>query len=202
MNNRKNYNSIVFLTVYLGLVLVGATPQVLSQAALTRQFDVLSEIEFKDDLDNKPDDEPCALLKAQTGAPTDQFFEQYAQYVLSLLKASYAGGGQDIDIRGSLLDSSFPVPRQEFSEGFADFKIDRDSFFGNFHFKSKLKSQNLAPIAAAYRADLELQRCASKNKSEKTVLDNTEISFENDQIFVVTRLARASIDPLLARNAR
>ena len=43
------------LGVYLGLVLAGATPQVLAQAAMTRQFDVKDEIEFKDDLDNKPD---------------------------------------------------------------------------------------------------------------------------------------------------
>jgi hypothetical protein len=56
VNNRKNYNSIVFLTVYFGLVLVGATPQVLAQAAMTRQFDIKTEIEFKDDLDKKPDE--------------------------------------------------------------------------------------------------------------------------------------------------
>lgn len=59
MVNRKTPNSILFLTtlgVYLGLVLVGATPQILAQAAMTRQFDVKDEIEVKDDLDKKPDD--------------------------------------------------------------------------------------------------------------------------------------------------
>ena len=58
MSSRKSQNSILFLAtlgVYLGLVLAGATPQVLAQAAMTRQFDVKDEIEFKDDLDNKPD---------------------------------------------------------------------------------------------------------------------------------------------------
>jgi hypothetical protein len=58
LSNGKNHNSILFLTtlgVYLGLVLVGATPQVLAQAAMTRQFDVKDEIEVKDDLDKKPD---------------------------------------------------------------------------------------------------------------------------------------------------
>ena len=61
MSNRKNYNSIVFLTtlsVYLGLVLAGgATPTVLAQAALTRDFDLKKEIVLEDDLDKKPDDE-------------------------------------------------------------------------------------------------------------------------------------------------
>jgi hypothetical protein len=56
--DRKNHNSVLVLAtlgVYLGLVLVGATPQVLAQAAMTRQFDVKDEIEVKDDLDKKPD---------------------------------------------------------------------------------------------------------------------------------------------------
>ncbi|MFM9903418.1 MAG: hypothetical protein ACKVQJ_02475 [Pyrinomonadaceae bacterium] len=60
MSNPKNQNSIIFIAtlgVYLGLVLAGATPQVLANAAMTRQFDVKDEIEVKDDLDNKPDDE-------------------------------------------------------------------------------------------------------------------------------------------------
>lgn len=59
----KTQNSIIFLTtlsVYLGLVLVGGSsaavaPQVLAQAALTRNFEIQTEIEVKDDLDNKPD---------------------------------------------------------------------------------------------------------------------------------------------------
>lgn len=41
--------------MYLGLVLAGATPQVLAQAAMSRQFDVKDEVEVKDDLDKKPD---------------------------------------------------------------------------------------------------------------------------------------------------
>lgn len=57
MANRKNYNSIFFLTVYLGLVLVGASPQVLAYAATNSLFDLRNEIEYKDDFDNKPDDE-------------------------------------------------------------------------------------------------------------------------------------------------
>lgn len=60
MTTRKNQNSILVLAtlgVYLGLVLVGATPQILANAALAKQFDIKDEIEFCDDLDNKPDDE-------------------------------------------------------------------------------------------------------------------------------------------------
>jgi len=61
MSNRKNYNSLVFLTtlsVYLGLVLVGgSTPSVLAQAATTRDFNIKNEIVVEDDLDKKPDED-------------------------------------------------------------------------------------------------------------------------------------------------
>lgn len=51
------------LGVYFGLVLAGATPQVLAQAAMARQFDVKDEIEKKDDLDNKPPDKFAASVQ-------------------------------------------------------------------------------------------------------------------------------------------
>ncbi len=59
MTNRQGQTSIIILTtlgVYLGLLLVGATP-VLGHAATTRHFEILDEIEIRDDLDRKPDDE-------------------------------------------------------------------------------------------------------------------------------------------------
>lgn len=60
MTARKPQNSILVIAtlgVYFGLMLAGATPQVLANAAMTRQFDVRDEIELHDDLDTKPDDE-------------------------------------------------------------------------------------------------------------------------------------------------
>src|SRR6478752_3377908 len=58
MEKRKSQNSILFvatLGVYLGLMLAGATPQVLANAATTRTFDIKDEIEFQDKLDRDPD---------------------------------------------------------------------------------------------------------------------------------------------------
>ena len=60
MNKSSKQNPILVIAtlgVYFGLVLAGATPQVLANAAMTRQFDVKDEVEIKDDLDTKPDDE-------------------------------------------------------------------------------------------------------------------------------------------------
>ncbi len=87
MTKNKNHNSILVLAtlgVYLGLVLVGATPQVLSHAAMTRQFDVKDEIEYKDDLDTKPDSTPdeneCSLKpgsEVKVTASIQRFLSQF-----------------------------------------------------------------------------------------------------------------------------
>lgn len=89
MSNRNKHNSIVFLTtlsVYLGLVLIGAPP-ILAQAALTRNFDIQEEIEIKDNLDKKPDD--FASEKAQPLKSDNQVILDFAQVVKILLEADW-----------------------------------------------------------------------------------------------------------------
>lgn len=79
MKNSRANNSIIFLTtlgVYLGLVLVGSSP-VLGHAATTRIFEITDEIEVKDDLDRKPDDErsPLAMSIGNYYADIELFLE-------------------------------------------------------------------------------------------------------------------------------
>ena len=85
MSDSKKYNSIVFLTtlsVYLGLVLVGATPSVLAQqAALAQRFEIQNEIEIEDDLDKKPDDEKLDFSKT-----LDDYFNEVGDFVSDLQK--------------------------------------------------------------------------------------------------------------------
>jgi len=67
VTQRRNQNSILVLAtlgVYLGLVLAGATPQVLAQAAMTREFRVKDEIEAKDNLDKNPDKNELELARS------------------------------------------------------------------------------------------------------------------------------------------
>jgi hypothetical protein len=89
MTTRKNYNSIVFLTtlsVYLGLVLVGAPVPVLAQAALTSRFEVKDRIEKRDDLDKNPDD--AVEEKIQSAKFGNRVILDYAEVVSALLEAS------------------------------------------------------------------------------------------------------------------
>lgn len=85
MTNRKNQNSILVLAtlgVYLGLVLVGATPQILAQAAMTKQFNVKDEIEVKDDLDKKPKNDLNPLIQT-----IHIYFQDLDGYLLDVQKA-------------------------------------------------------------------------------------------------------------------
>jgi hypothetical protein len=84
VNNSKSYNQILFITtlsVYLGLVLVGASPQVLAQAALTSKFEIKDQIEKKDDLDRNPDDE----LK-KVSESFENYLENLEDFIVNLQK--------------------------------------------------------------------------------------------------------------------
>ncbi len=91
MNKRNSHNSILFLTtlgVYLGLVLVGATP-VLGHAAMTRNFEIKDEIEVKDDLDTIPDDERSPVSMSV------QIYLEDLEYFLASLRRLQAKGKFD-----------------------------------------------------------------------------------------------------------
>ena len=89
MSNRKPQNSLLFLTtlgVYLGLVLVGATP-VLGHAATTRNFEISDEIEIKDDLDRKPDDNKRSPLEMSIG----NYYADIELFIESLSRLRHSG---------------------------------------------------------------------------------------------------------------
>ncbi len=77
---------IATLGVYFGLTLAGAMPQVLASAAMTRQFDVRDEIEIKDDLDTKPDDE-----RSPVTASLQIYVEDVEYFLASLGKLRRTG---------------------------------------------------------------------------------------------------------------
>lgn len=93
MTNRKTHNSIIFLTtlsVYLSLSLLGATPQVLAYAATTRDFDIQTEIEYKDDFDNQPDNETASATKEKSNAVSGNSFKKYSKEVQSFVDKTFS----------------------------------------------------------------------------------------------------------------
>ncbi len=209
MSNCKNYNSIVFLTtlsVYLGLVLVGATPSILAQAALTRDFDIKHEIVVEDDLDKKPDD-VTAELKSKTDKPDDQFIEQYAKAILALLKQNYTSGVYSVKLDGSGVSSEFdelfnelaPKVKKELTFNGFTATEDKDNFFSKYQLKLRFDNTDISSFIASFNASLNFLLRESLDKPENLVIKNTEVIRENNQVFIVTRLPRGSIDSLLAQ---
>ena len=246
MSNRKNYNSIVFLTtlsVYLGLVLAGgaAVPHALAQAALTRDFDIRNEIEFKDDLDKKPDNEEIdsffeiGLDQAVATFIEDlRRFKQEGKYkfdsgeILSI-KCGHSfcsddGGSASISIRndenelfGALQklherldiagrkDSSkilFVGVSEETNKGCKDIGLSLS--FSNKELEIAVRfSRESTPKAFAFTEHLNRHFADKSSISSdllvKQLYANTKARFENNQVFVVTRLPRASIDEFFSK---
>jgi hypothetical protein len=198
------------LSVYLSLVLVGGSAPALAHSALTRDFDIKNEIEFKDDLDNKPDNETISGLKADER--DSRFIEEYAKAVLSLMKRSYTleseGGVVELKINylsaeeqkvAKIFEETFPFLRKGlFCTGF-DYGVKSDNFSSKLFLETKFENDDISSFASSYNSGLNFLLRESQDKPETVILKSTEITFENNQIFIVTRLPRASIDELFAR---
>jgi hypothetical protein len=241
MSDTKKHNSILFLTtlsVYLGLVLVGgANSPVLAQAALTRNFDIQEEIEYKDDLDKKPDD--CGSLQNKVDEKSQKFdfnsqvINDYAEALLNLIELTgqissndfafqaqsnfYSNNirkldfsfdlkpvlfpkdtRQNLDTKINNLYNLFPVDFQQDGISFS-FDFDNSKSFLNTKVKFSGKTDlDAHKLSVGYDSSLDLWRCKTQSKPINVILRNTEVFTENNQVTIVTRLPRASIESLLA----
>ena len=213
MSVSKNHNSIIFLTtlsVYLGLVLVGAAPPVLAQAALTQKIEIQNEAEIKDDLDKKPDDEPCLVLKynADNLLKNFQLDNSSLEIALSLTEISIgnflkpetisfsftrvrSNNDKTIALKGFLTDFN----ETRFNFGFNDSEIN-SSFITSYNLNEKAQE-----LSIAYNSSLDYWRCESQEKINEIptqIYQNTIVSSENNQVFIITNLPRAALDEILA----
>jgi hypothetical protein len=248
VTSRKSHNSILFLTtlgVYLGLVLVGGTaPATLAHSATTRNFDIADEVEVKDDLDNKPDDERTPL--------SDSFgvYLQDVEIFLGNLRRLGSGGGFDAkkdafevaqstllpcvpaNKVGSYTADSFVVsnealrpalgwfskrltdgysladclPNERFNGGEATasrftLKFDRAAFSVEVEVKKQSRTEANRLFAELLRT-YKLAAPGEKGTVRRQIYDSTSFKTSNDQVFIVTRLPRGSIDSLVAANAK
>lgn len=192
MTNRKNYNSILFLTVYLGLVLVGGSAHVFAYAATNSLFDLRNEIEFKEDLDNKPDDS-CAKLKDSLTEQDIQFIEDYAKLVSNSLKPS---SSIQFGLLGEIDNKDFPSLKKALSVNFFQLKSNKDGLLSKINFHSA-KIKKTTHFTLAFNQVLNFKRSKSQNFPEKVIYENNKVLSSNNQVFIVTRLPRGSIDSLL-----
>ena len=235
MTKGKSYNRIVFFTtlsVYLGLVLAGATPQVLSYAATTRAFDIRNEIEFKDDLDNKPDEDLIAQSIIGIASNLDKFskskeFNWETKSEISVEGLGFCKSDNSPAFEGSSLPSINERIYKIISEDFVRIgrnlnKLKSDSGLGDFYegypeginfdlvtnhraldleITVNLKSDEIAQkFFNLVNSSVSKNTSLSKKSKSALIYENTQVSFKNNQVFIVTRLPRGSIDSLLAKN--
>lgn len=251
MNDSKKHNSILFLTtlsVYLGLVLVGgASSPVLAQAAMTRNFDIQEEIEFKDELDKKPDEKDCWNKAPQDVIDllnSDFLSDEIIDFIADLENLSKIGNytnGERFDFqfeykatKGGKAQTQTQYPpiisnewirlaaservenlasnnnyrityyrydeelKTETSHSAVKFSFENDELV--IKVSKELESDKIAEeTASLYNQTFVTGICSDYiEKSHKVIYQNTKAFAENNQVFTITRLPRASIDSLLA----
>ncbi len=244
MSNSKNYNSIVFLTtlsVYLGLVLIGAPP-ILAHAAMTRHFDVQNEIEVKDDLDKKPDDKELDNLNSSIEDyfkdvksfvedlgklyQIEKFDTGYDEFALSQVgftpcnvqgdpvhRAETSTKISNYWLQPAVNDASNNFENWDYlSDCFEDEKFDtrlsKSSGF-KFHYDkseltvevsiSKSSPQRAEQLTGKFNQALKIYEVGADEIIVKQIYKNTSFKSENNQVFIVTRLPRGSLDALIAQ---
>lgn len=181
----KKHNSIIFLTtlsVYLSLSLLGAAPQVLAYAATTRDFDFQTEIEYKDDFDNQPDNETASATKEKSNQANKNSFDNSAKEVQNFVGKSFSNN----------LNSS-PL----FEKDSHSFKFSLENSGGNSFLNHSFEFEAIPPVFFANDFLLNQEIWDSSHKFTNSAYDVTQINPENNQVFIVTRLPRAAIDSLL-----
>lgn len=247
MTTRKNYNSLVFLTalsVYFGLALVGAPP-VLAHAALTRNFDASTEIEVKDDLDKKPDDEETGnffalgLSEAVADFIDDlrnlkrqgKYKSNFGQVYTANCSHSYCStdsGAASVVIEKPQNALSAALWKMHGKIDVSDkngfYKNLQAEFFKDSDAKScnqidlKLtfskkelnvgvafsneSAQKVFALAENLNCAFVVKSSAAKDVLTRQVYENTKAVSTNDQVFVITRLPRGSLNALLKLSAQ
>ena len=235
MIRSRNQNSILAvatLGVYLGLILAGATPSVLAQAATAKQFNVKDEVAKRDGLDNKP--EGCDLLEDKVREKHSQFdFDEHdlLAYASGLIETLQAYSEAHGPVSGSKWDKALQQLRLAegnekpvLHDAEARKKIEDNPWLGlsgilpgtAFEFAITASSYDIVStstarhrdeleahrIAIAYDATLDLYRCSSRNPVEKLILKDTDVAWADDQVILITHLPRGSLNSLVASNAK
>lgn len=214
--------------MYLGLVLVGATP-VLGHAATTRNFELLDEIEFKDDLDRKPDEETSlnefsscledlfriASEWSATNAPDGSLDELLSfNSFVSVKPNGYAKHSKRQGLRttGPLISlGKNQKPLQRLYDAFLPREADwHEQLFVQFGFglgdisleASILRSDPSAAAADSYSKALARRLAAETVAVRLSILQSMDVTAEGDRVIIVTRLPRAALIPLLANDTK
>ncbi len=218
MSNSKNYNRIAFLTtlsVYLSLALAGGSAPVLAQTIDDRRIfqTSVNQIVY--------DDAVSALVHGLEKLAAEEKFDwskkidinyQFRVVEIGQPFVSVASGEmkmpEDIAAFNVLHHTAEKISR-DLNRLENNFSGQDTKIFDAFAVSVSLDESGITLKASRSGAggffanlqNLFEQKAARGNDSSAVIYENTKISSENNQVFIVTRLPRASIDALLAKKA-
>lgn len=248
MNPKKSQNSLLILTtlgVYLGLLMVGgAAPQVFAHSATTRNFEISDEIEVKDDLDKKPDDERSTARESletylqdveiflktlkrlgRSGYfdPLNDTFEVGQATQLPCVPANETGSytankfvarndliRPHLERFSKLLTDGYSLgdclPGTRFAPGEAtesrfEFRLSQTEFSVDVTAR-KLSPNGAKMLARVLDGTARLMKAESKDAIRLKLFARTSFHSDKDHVRIVTRLPRADLDALLAKDAK
>ena len=219
------------LSVYLGLVLVGGATPTLAQQILTReQYEIESSRQNKEELEKPLNDanlfvpQIIRLVIELDALSKNKHFDWNAKnhYEIEGLafcesdnSPSYLGSGTfGEEPFGASDDFAVQLAREiskrRVADGFGDFYSQSISFDfstenSTFSLKTTVDNKNIKETNAFLnetKTYFEKFTSFPASSKEKIVCENTKVSSENNQVIIVTRLPRGSLDALLKQGAK
>lgn len=222
MSKTKNHNSILFLTtlgLYLGLVMVGGTSPVLAQRSAARpaakivspspgknvrsQDDlyVLSVVRLVEELNRlskRGQFDWSSVLKLEIEDLAICESDDSPAYMAfgDLGKANSAVNDSAVNLARNVFIKKAQLGLGDLYSHRIDYKFTLEN--DTLAVSTVIKNLGDSPIPVkGLTVYFEKFASASSSDGGKIVADHTEVTSQNDQIFIVTRLPRGSIDSLL-----
>jgi hypothetical protein len=171
------------------LVLVGASPQVLAQAALTSKFDIKDQIEKQDDLDRNPED------------VAQDFLSEYENLVADLARSESLLGTNGYRSSGLIKDVSsdniFDKLPRVLSSADLFWNWKSNDLVVKVKLNLKTTGKNSLSFSSQYSNNFSQVLRISKNIREKIIFQSTTVTSADNQVVISTRLPRGTIDSLL-----
>lgn len=224
MSNKNKHNSIVFLTtlsVYLGLVLVGATPQSLAQSSdnkvlncfnIERNKVVLGDLKLTYSFVNLAKDiRKLAGIEKFNSSSDIGSYTKYYNFCNSVSGSSVEGN----QWLGLAFDEAINVLNNQLLCELSDFSRDDSLFRYRYLVKYDLNSSDFVitislqksseakaqQLAENLNNQFTLNSCESTEASIRQIYEKTNATAIKKETLIVTHLPRGSLDELL-KNAK
>lgn len=217
---RKIHNQTLFvaaLSVYFGLLIVGAPPHVFAQQIESQA----NQLNPKVELNRKPLEDFAKHLKKQILLGQVNLNNSCSISV----KASFADDGKlknaritsktgdvalseaAVNLISAFSDSGLFIYLRDLSKLSGEITITLDADKGNFDLTNTFQlenSQQAQQIASSLNLVLSVFRNSQKNVTAvaQETLRSVEISVQDKELFIVTRLPRAGLDALFKANEK